>query len=585
MLRQIDDRQEGKNAPPRCGVASIALGAIALLGLTAIGPAAVADTPIRGPLTQISGPSPFGDCTIDDVPGQEGEGSVNFPDSEVEPYVHVNPADTSNMIAVWQQDRWSDGGSRGLLSAVSDDEGGTWETVTPPEFTLCSSGIFERASDPWVSFGPSGDAYFMSLSIDVDPAIFGGHNALLVSKSTDGGHTWNQPVTLIEEDDPLALNDKESLTADPTNANLVYAIWDRLELFEITPPQLEALSAAMRFEHDRVVMTGRTLREMRAAAADATALAAQPQFKGPTYFTRSIDGGETWELPHIIYDPGPDNQTINNIIEVLPNGKLIAFFSELLNTNQGFVANIALKRSPDQGFTFRPLFRPIRAQSILSNAVFFPTGVVTPNLQLPVRDAGLLFDPAVDPNNGTLYLVWQDARFNGVDQIAFSQSTDEGRHWSTPIKINKTPPRKNILRTQAFVPTVAVNSEGIVAVTYYDFRRDGPNGELTDQWIVFCDPAEGGCESADNWRRERRLTNESFDILDAPVAGNLFLGDYMGQAAADTDLLPVFAITDGPGESSIFVRSVTPATETSSVEDGEQAGHHEQGHEGEQGEE
>src|SRR5690242_3460314 len=126
MLRQIDDRQEGKNAPPRCGVASIALGAIALLGLTAIGPAAVADTPIRGPLTQISGPSPFGDCTIDDVPGQEGEGSVNFPDSEVEPYVHVNPADTSNMIAVWQQDRWSDGGSRGLLSAVSDDEGGTW---------------------------------------------------------------------------------------------------------------------------------------------------------------------------------------------------------------------------------------------------------------------------------------------------------------------------------------------------------------------------------------------------------------------------------------------------------------------------
>lgn len=565
MFTHIDSQLEDRNALPRCGAASIALGAAALLSAMAIGTAAVADAPVLGPLTRISGPSLFDGCTADDVPDQEDEGSVNFPDSEVEPYVHVNPADTDNVVAVWQQDRWSDGGSRGLLSAVSDDGGKTWETVTPPEFSLCSGGDFERATDPWVSFGPSGNAYFMSLSIDVDPAIFGGHNAMLVSKSTDGGHTWHQPVTLIEEDNPLALNDKNSLTADPTNANLVYAIWDRLELFQITPPQLAALGAAMRFEHDRVVMTGRMLQQMRMAAADATALAAVPQFKGPTYFTRSTDGGETWELPHIIYDPGPDNQTINNIIEVTPSGRLIAFFTEILNTNQGPVVNIALKRSQDQGFTFSPLGRPIRAQRIFTNAILNPTGVVTPNEQLEVRDGGILFDTAVDPNNGTLYLVWQDNRFNGVDQIAFSQSTDQGRHWSKPIKISKTPPSNNILRTQAFVPTVAVNSDGIIAVTYYDFRRDDSTGELTDQWIIFCDPALDRCDKANNWKRERRVTKKPFDIRNAPIARALFLGDYEGQAAADIDLLPVFGIADGPGESSIFVRRVSPATLTSAL--------------------
>jgi len=565
MFTYICSRLGDNGFLPKGGVASIALGAATLLSVMAMGTAALADPPVLGPLTQISGPSLFGSCTADDVPGQEEEGSVNFLDSEVEPYVHVNPADTDNVVAVWQQDRWSDGGARGNVSAVSDDGGDTWETVTPPEFTVCSDGIFERATDPWVSFGPSGIAYFMSLSFDSDPAIFGGHHAMQVSKSTDGGHSWHQPVTLIEEDDPLAFNDKNSITADPTNANLVYATWDRLELFEITPPQLEALSAAVRFEHDRVIMAGRMLRQMRmAATADAAAQVAVPEFKGPTYFTRSTDSGETWELPHIIHDPGADNQTINNIIEVTPHGRLIAFFTEILNTNRGVVVNIALKRSQDQGFSFTPL-KPIRAHRIFTNAIFNDTGVVTPNLQEPVRDGGILFDPAVDPNSGTLYLVWQDNRFNGVDQVAFSQSTDEGRHWSKPIKISKTPSRSNILRTQAFVPTVAVNSEGIIAVTYYDFRRDNATGELTDQWIIFCDPALDRCDKANNWKRERRLTNEPFDILDAPNAGGLFLGDYEGMAAADFDLLPVFGIADGPGESSIFVRRVTPATQTSAL--------------------
>jgi hypothetical protein len=565
MFTHLFSRLGDNGVLPMGRVASIVLGAAALLSAMAMGKAALADPPVLDSLTPISGPSLFANCTADDVPGQEEEGSINFLHSEVEPYVHVNPTDTDNVVAVWQQDRWSDGGARGNVSAVSDDGGETWETVTPPEFTVCSGGIFERATDPWVSFGPSGVAYFMSLSFDSDPAIFGGHHAMLVSKSTDGGHSWHRPVTLIEEDDPLAFNDKNSLTADPTNANLVYATWDRLELFEITPLQLEALSAAVRFEHDRVVMAGRFLQQMRTAAtADATAQATVPEFKGPTYFTRSSDGGETWNLPHIIYDPGADNQTINNIIEVTPSGRLIAFFTEILNTNQGPVVNIALKRSQDQGFSFTPL-KPIRAHRIFTNAIFNATGVVTPNLQEPVRDGGILFDPAVDPDSGTLYLVWQDNRFNGVDQVAFSQSTDEGRHWSKPIKISKTPSRSNILRTQAFVPTVAVNSEGIIAVTYYDFRRDDSSGELTDQWIIFCDPALDRCDKAKNWKRERRLTNEPFDILDAPNAGGLFLGDYEGMAAADFDLLPVFGIADSPGESSIFVRRVSPATMTSAL--------------------
>ena len=34
---------------------------------------------------------------------------------------------------------------------------------------------------------------------------------------------------LIEDTDPRFLNDKNSMTADPNDANYVYAVWDRLQ--------------------------------------------------------------------------------------------------------------------------------------------------------------------------------------------------------------------------------------------------------------------------------------------------------------------------------------------------------------------
>jgi hypothetical protein len=216
-----------------CVAAAIAAATI-VVGISAATSAAAAGPITVGPLVQITGPSPFNGCIADDPTGQEAEGSAFFANSEIEPFIDVNPANPDHLIAVWQQDRWSDGGARGLVSAFSEDGGATWATVTAPTFTECSNGTFERASDPWVTFAPNGDAYFESLSFDEDLTIFGGHSAVQVSKSTDGGHSWGPPTTLIEDNDPNVFNDKESITADPTSPNRVYATWDRLENFSST---------------------------------------------------------------------------------------------------------------------------------------------------------------------------------------------------------------------------------------------------------------------------------------------------------------------------------------------------------------
>jgi hypothetical protein len=492
----------------------------------------------EGPLVLVSGTSPFGELEeCGNFPGTIPAPGIVSLDSEVEPWVVVNPTDSDNIVAFWQQDRWSNGGARGNVAGVSFDGGGSWVRVPVPWITDCTGGPWERASDPWLSFGLDGTLHQMSLVFDIDPPEDRpdgfGPNGMAVSKSTDGGLTWSEPIIiLIEDTKPRFLDDKNTLTADPTDPNYVYAVWDRLQLSGgdiINPEDLAPVphpAWGVRFGYG---------------------------WKGPIYFARSTDGGETWEKARKIYETGGLDQTIGNQIVVLPDGTVIDFFTELLNvensdhSGRGYNFNLALLRSTNKGKTWRPRGRPVYAARIISY------GAVTPDDRIPVRDASILFDLAVDPNNGSLYAVWQDVRFNGIEEVAFTMSTDGGFTWSEPIKVNQTPTSANPLRQQAFLPSVEV-AGGTVGVTYYDFRNDDDTGELADHWFVSC--AEN-CSDLSSWGGEIRLTASSFDYLEAPFAGGLFLGDYVGLASDGTDFLAVFTQPHDSDPSSVFFRRIS----------------------------
>jgi hypothetical protein len=97
---------------------AVALGAaIAILA----GAPAMADRGV-GPLVQASDESPFGPLeACGNFPGEFFGVGVNFVDSEVEPWVEVNPTGSDNIVAFWQQDRWSNGGARSNVAGVSLD--------------------------------------------------------------------------------------------------------------------------------------------------------------------------------------------------------------------------------------------------------------------------------------------------------------------------------------------------------------------------------------------------------------------------------------------------------------------------------
>src|SRR5437764_12331667 len=140
------------------------LAAAGLLALVLASPAAACPSRLSSSATA-SGPSPFTGCTADNVALQESElGSTLYPNAEPEPRVDVNPTNSSNIVGAYQQDRWSDGGARGLVASWSKDGGATWHPVVIPGLSKSSGGIFDRASDPWVSFAPNGDLYETSLS-------------------------------------------------------------------------------------------------------------------------------------------------------------------------------------------------------------------------------------------------------------------------------------------------------------------------------------------------------------------------------------------------------------------------------------
>ena len=195
-------------------------------GSTATAPPSIPGLP-PPPTGLVSSASAFtADCA-----GVPNPGTL-YANAEVEPHLAINPANLSNLIGTWQQDRWSNGAAQGTAVGFSFDAGTTW-TTRPLPASRCgggnigNGGDYERATDPWVTISPNGTAYQMSLAISGATLQPGSISAMLVFRSTDGGRTWSNPVTLIRDTDQF-FNDKNTITADPTDSRFVYAVWDRL---------------------------------------------------------------------------------------------------------------------------------------------------------------------------------------------------------------------------------------------------------------------------------------------------------------------------------------------------------------------
>ncbi|MFO1326702.1 MAG: sialidase family protein [Rubrivivax sp.] len=435
-----------------------------------------------GPGVRISGASPV-------AAGCDGgrRDDLIFVGAEVEPWAAVSPADPNRLVAVWQQDRSDTGGARALASARSTDGGRSWQLQLQP-MSRCggaapgSAGDHERVTDPWVDIGPDGTVHLMGLAITGNSFAPGSSNAMLAQRSTDGGATWSPPAVLLR-DGPAFFNDKNTLTADPTDARLVYAVWDRLDSIG----------------------------------------------NGPTMLARSTDGGLSWEPARAIFAPqvvGGVSQTIGNRIVVITagpeRGTLVNVFTQIDSVVTGSSARVRVQRSTDRGATWSD---PITVADWRS------VGTTDPETGAAVRGGAGAPAVATGPS-GELWVAWQDARFSGGrrDAIALSRSTDGGRSWSAPVAASRD------ASVAAFLPALAVRADGTLALLYVDLRSNTADRAtlLADLWLATTSDGTAWSETA---------LARAFDLDRAAAArGGRFLGDYQALVVAGSRWLAVAAL-------------------------------------------
>jgi hypothetical protein len=488
----------------RFGVLAACAAALTLLAVPTGASALSAGTQVQAP-DHPYGPAYGSSAACDaQIAASQSAGSINYPDTEVEPSVAVDPTNPQHLVAAFQQDRWNDGGDNNDVAVLSTTGGSSWSlSSNQAAFTICSGGTLDRASDPVVAFSSDGKTVYQSaLAFNANGPAFGGTSSVQVSTSSDGGSTWNTPKVVEDDTSTTLLNDKEWITTDPSSASTAYLVWDRL----VSP----------------------------SSHANPSAYNHVFAYRGPAMFSETTDGGTTWSTPRVIYDPGEYNQTIDNEIVAPAStpGTLHDGFTLILNKggkgrNERSAYYVAMLHSTNGGATWSgpTIISPIDVAEVSD----YRTGDILPQF-------------TSDPSTGTLYAVWQDGRFSsGVAKVAFSESTNGGTTWSTPIEVDDAPSG-----AAAFTPQIAVSSDGTIGVSYYDTENAGafPSGGGTDEYMVSCNPstATTHCTTRSDWTAggEARLNTATFDMTTAPNAGGYFTGDYEGLTTSGTTFDPFF---------------------------------------------
>ena len=432
---------------------------------------------------------------------------------------------------------------------TSQDGGCTWTDGG----ILPGYDAYELTSDISFAFGRQNDVYAAVL-VDgmTGNTRFSG---IAVSRSTDGGRTFQPPVLAQADATGRTFSDKPWIGVDTTTgpfAGSIYVVWN-----------------------------------LDATTADSA----------PIYFSRSTDGGRTFSKGREIEGVSPRCQfgeptgsggalTCDSALGATPvigpNGMISVVYAYL----DPRLADNDQDNGQDQGSIQQP-----GPQSALSSqppliqcSALPPSGAAHTHM-LVVRssdggqtwsnpvDAAEVYDVpfhfqnscfrnfslpafAVDVTKGTLYLVWADER-NGDADILLARSTDGGQTWSATVRVNDDPVGNG---KDQFQPQLAVAPNGVVSVMFFD-RRNDSNNFLIDVYLA--QSTDGGQTFHANVRVSSAASDPS---VDAPVPNDgsnvSFFGDYQG-LAADNHFAHVFWNDTRTGSQQIFTAampSIQPQT-------------------------
>ena len=430
----------------------------------------------------------YGRCTADDVTGQEKKFKAkNYLAAAVEPQLAVNPLYPDELLFGVQQDRWSNGGSRGQRGDYSFDGGTTWKPSSTTGVTLCQNGPWQRSSDPWIAFSADGTtAYFSALTVDesANPNALAALSGQTVNTSHDGGKTWAPPSTLIIDNNINILNDKNSVWADRALPKFAYVVWDRLQ-------QFNGSNAGVADEGENSGADAGAAAILFPQGMPARRQRGRPRADEP----RARGAGRDRQTGEI----SAAGERADRVLAHDRSGQHVVRADHLARPR----AQRADDREPDRDAapgTTRELLhraerqyeRPAgahRLRRIVRPRAALECGKLRPGDRQPAgEDAEPAWRGSARPTccsrsrstSRTTLPTWfgKTSGSTGDNEIAFAFSPDNGFEWTAPVRINQTPRNSaNPLFQQALIPTVAVAADGTVGITYYDFQQRQGRGQ------------------------------------------------------------------------------------------------------------
>ena len=195
--------------------------------------------------------------------------------------------------------------------------------------------------------------------------------------------------------------------------------------------------------------------------------------------TRSTDDGLTWGPSGGVIVPAKPGNPLNHGLltrgSSLTVGPDHAIYVTVVTYNGSFKSqDIVISRSTDEGQTFG---NAVVVTHLTSNNVPGGFGMTDSSGQL--ISAYIIPQTAVNPSNGDLYVIYPDKPKNQADKadIFFTQSTDGGKTWSNPLRVND-----DATTNDQWEPALAVTPDGShVGIFWYDRRLD-PANNLIDRF-------------------------------------------------------------------------------------------------------
>ncbi len=300
---------------------------------------------------------------------------------------------------------------------------------------------------------------------------------------------------------------------------------------------------------------------------DGSALFAGLVTRGEILLLRSTDGARSWLPLAVDLGRGHDHQTLVVDSNAGPRAGSFYFVSGRMQREKGrSLASVFVTRSGDGGKMFTPPanFVPNNLNNnVLTAAVFSDGTLIVPFIDYQDHGdhgvtgtlerrrvwatistdggqtfshpmfvseacgsgggfASLAVDASTAPSRDRVYLTCTNRDRN---TIFVHYSSDRGERWSAPVRADGATGEVIFRRT----PSIAVNKDGVVAVTWYERRKEGA---LECQHIYFTASLDGG----KTFLPETRVSSAP-SCPDTPRNGGSAKrwpagGDYSGLAAA-----------------------------------------------------